>query len=162
MPYIAAFSSVSRMLAVAHHQGHPRATMTSHIVIRAAELADVDHMTDFFFRSFNQGFWKHFCPECEANRKFIADMWIMGLESPQDRTFVAIDTSASDAIVGFSRWQVPLYDRGDISEPWPEYLMLDQQIAVPFFAGEDANRTIVRGDRPHWCRCRRRLNSTCY
>lgn len=152
------------MLSIAypHHQGHPRATMTNAIVIRAAELTDVDHMTDVFFRSFNQGFWKHFCPDCEANRKLIADMWIMGLESSQDRTFVAIDTSALNAIVGFSRWQVPLYDRVDICESWLEYSMLDQQIAVPFFAGEDTNRTIVMGDRPHWCRCRHRSGSTCY
>lgn len=152
MLYFAASSNLSRKVSVTHLQGHSRVTMTNPIVIRAAELTDIDHMTDVFFRSFNQGFWKHFCPDCAANRNFIADMWIMGLESSHDRTFVAIDTSASDAIVGFSRWQAPLYSRNKAYESWPEPSMLDQQIAIPFFASEDTNRNIVMGDRPHWCK----------
>lgn len=126
--------------------------MTDTIVVRAAELADVDDMTDVFFRSFNQDFWQHFCPDTTLNRKFITDMWIMGIESPHDRTFVALDALASNAIVGFSRWQIPLYGQSKLRESWPEPSMLDQLIAKPFFDGEDASRHLVMVDRLHLCK----------
>lgn len=79
------------------------------MIIRPATAAYVEGMSDVFFHSFNQTFWQYFYPENEKNHDFIVDMWTRGIHSPTDRSFVAVDTSACDRIIGVSRWQLPLY-----------------------------------------------------
>lgn len=128
------------------------ATKPSTILIRPATPSDVQGMADVFFHSFNQVFWQYFCPENEANRAWIVDMWTRGIHASTDRSFVAVDTSAGDRIVGVSRWQLPLYNEPMNHEAWPEPTMLDQEIAVPFFGGMDINREKIMLDRPHWCK----------
>lgn len=126
-------------------------TMPS-IVVRRATQADVPGMTDIFFRSFNQKFWQHFCPDQPANREFISDMWSRGIDAPTDRSFVAVDTDQDLKLVGLSRWQVPQADGSQNHDAWPEPSMLDQEIARPFFGGMDENRASIMGQRPHFCK----------
>lgn len=126
-------------------------TMPS-IVVRRATQADVPGMTDIFFRSFNQKFWQHFCPDQPANREFISDMWSRGIDAPTDRSFVAVDTDQDSKLVGLSRWQVPQADGSQNHDAWPEPSMLDQEIARPFFGGMDENRASIMGHKPHFCK----------
>lgn len=132
--------------AMTHKGSKPTA-----IIVRPAIAADVEGMSDVFFHSFNQTFWQYFCPESEKNHNFIVDMWTRGIHSPTDQSFVAVDTSACDRIIGVSRWQLPQYNGAQNHDAWPEPSMLDQRIAVPFFGGMDVNRESIMKDRPHWC-----------
>lgn len=127
-------------------------TAMSSIIIRSATQADVPGMADIFFRSFNQKFWQYFCPDKPVNRMFISDMWSRGIDTPTDRSFVAIDTSRDSKIVGLSRWQLPQDDGAQNHDAWPEPSMLDQGIAQPFFGGMDENRGSIMGRKPHFCK----------
>lgn len=125
--------------------------MADSIIIRSAILADIDHMTDVFFESFDQKFWTYICPDNNPNRRFIVDMWKKGMIASTDRTFVAVDTADSNRIIGFSRWQAPLYGKSISCDSWPEASILGQDVAITLFRDEDLNRRTIMGNRPHWC-----------
>ena len=130
----------------------PTIAATDSIIIRPARPADIDRMTEVFFSSFNQDFWSHICPYNIANQSFIVEMWTMGMLTPTDQTFVAVDIADSNKIIGVSRWQTPRYDRSiGACDSWPEPSLLDQDVAISLFQAEDASRRAILGDRPHWC-----------
>ena len=118
------------------------------IIIRPARSSDAEGMTATFFHSFNQKFWQVFCPPTTKNTAWITSMWSKGIVTPTDRSFVAVDPSAGEKVIAFSRWQLPGNPNDDA---WPEPIPLDRAIAEPFFGGMHDNRTIVMGDRLHIC-----------
>lgn len=113
-------------------------------------------MADVFFRSFNAPFFQYLMPDTPPMRAWWAAGWCKGLDNPTDRTFVAVDTEAGDAVVAFSRWQVPQPDGNLEHDSWPpmqpgDGCVWDLDIIEPFFGGMDVNRETLMGKKPHWC-----------
>ena len=122
------------------------------IHIRPATKADLDGLVEVFFRSFNARFWQHLMPDTPENRRWWHDSWVLSLENPQDRSFVAEDTANGNKIVAFSRWMVPQLN-GDAERPWPPLREdeWDMELCGAFFGGMEANHHELMYGRPHWC-----------
>lgn len=130
--------------------------LPAHIHIRPATKEDAPAMADVFFRAFNAPFFQYLMPDTPPMRAWWAAAWRKGLENPTDRTFVAVDTEAGGAAVGFSRWQVPQPDGNLEHDSWPpmhpgDGCAWDLNIVEPFFGGMDVNRETLMGKKPHWC-----------
>jgi len=126
--------------------------MDSSIRIRPALKSDLDGLVEVFYRSFNAPFWQHLFADNPENRQWWHESWVMSLENPQDRSFVAEDTSRENKIVAFSRWMVPQSD-GSAERPWPPLRedAWDMDLMGAFFGGMDANHEELMHGRPHWC-----------
>lgn len=134
----------------------PLAALADHIRIRPATKADAPAMTEVFFRSFNAPFWQYFMPGTPFVREWWTAAWTQGLDSPRDRTFVAVDVGAEagDRVVGFSRWVVPQADGSLEHDAWPPIRPedgWDMDLVAKFFGGMDENREGLMGKKPHWC-----------
>lgn len=123
----------------------------SRILIRPATKDDIKDMTDVFFYSFNAPFWQYFIPDTPYFRGWWDEAWKMGLENPTDRSFVAVDTTNGDKVVGFSRWMVP-QDDGNQERKWPDMSPdeWDMELVEIFFGGMEENRKELMGVKPHW------------
>lgn len=141
-------------MAQQQQQQQQPAGLAEHIRIRPATKADAPAMAEVFFRSFNAAFWQYFMPDTPLTRAWWTEAWTKGLDSPRDRTFVAVDTQAEGRVVGFSRWIVPQPDGSLEHDAWPPLRPedgWDMDLVARFFGGMDENREALMGKEPHWC-----------
>ncbi|KAF3153515.1 hypothetical protein TWF225_001787 [Orbilia oligospora] len=121
---------------------------------RRATYADVEALTQIWFDSFNatHDFWKFLTPENDATRKWLNELWTLGIKAGPSVfvTWVAEDLSKDRKVVAFTRWQPPQPD-GSIDVPFPDFTPdWDEKVADALWGGIAKFRRDIMGNRPHW------------
>ena len=100
---------------------------------------------------FNAPFWGYTFPDSPSLRKWWHEAWVLSLDNPTDRTFVAEDIEKDNKIVAFGRWMLPQQD-GNLERKFPDLdeNEFDMEVVGAFFGGMEENRHELMGERPHW------------
>ncbi|KAK6508920.1 hypothetical protein TWF481_003688 [Arthrobotrys musiformis] len=133
---------------------NPRPILPPGFEARRATYADVESLTRIWFTSFNatHDFWKFLTPDNASTRKWLNELWILGIKAGPDAivTWVAEDLSKDREVVGFTRWQAPHPD-GTVDIPFPDFEPdWDKEVADALWETIAEFRRDLMGSRPHW------------
>ncbi|KAF3923243.1 hypothetical protein ABW21_db0200649 [Orbilia brochopaga] len=123
--------------------------------VRDATMDDIGDIIRLWYMTFytSSDFWKIVTPETPAARKWLNELWALGIQnSPErNRTFVVEDLANDKKIVAFSRWQVPIADGTQYDGSYPKHYPAewDPEFLDGVWGAIARKRKEIMGDKVH-------------